>query len=271
MNALETALQWRALGIATIPILAGSKRPACPWKRYQSEMPSITRLKAWFGGGGYNLAVVCGWRGLAVVDWDDVDEMCLWQTQLLLRNYTLYTLATRTTYMVRTRSGFHLYLFTNEQLHNWHGDGVDVKVAGGYVVAPPSIHPSGFQYQAVGSPADIQRISSIRELLPQYKEPKPIIPIIDDYDRAWRATGGGNNYAQVALAGELDRLAQARQGGRNNTLCRCAFRIGQLLADLDRTVVKRELLAGALAIGLPEWEARATIESGLTAGEANPR
>jgi len=230
-------------------------------------MPSIGRLKAWFGSGGYGLAVVTGWRGLVVVDWDNVCKMTRWQCSLTRGVYASVVL----TYAVHTRNGFHFYFFTDEQPHNWHGDGVDVKAAGGYVLAPPSIHPSGHRYEAIGKPSDIQRISHIRDLLPQYKEPTPIMPITDDYDRAWRAVGGGNNYAQVALAGELDRLAQAGQGERNNTLCRCAFSLGQLMADLDRAAVDRELLAGALAVGLSEQEARATIESGLTAGEASPR
>jgi len=267
MNSLDTALAWRALGISCIPILAGSKRPACPWKRYQNEMPSIARLEAWFGSGGYSIAAICGWRGLVVVDWDDINKAGTWFKQLPRLTSTIIA----TTYRVRTRNGYHLYFFVDEQPRNWHDDGVDVKAAGGYVLIPPSIHPSGHRYKAIGNPSDIQRISNIRVLLPQYKEPAPPMPIIDDYDRAWRGTGGGNNYAQVALTGELDRLAQARQGERNNTLCRCAFSLGQLLTDLDRAVVEHELLAGALAVGLPEQEAWATIESGLAAGEANPR
>lgn len=270
MTTLETALQWRALGIATIPILAGSKRPACPWKRYQSEMPTVQKLKAWFGSGGYGLAVVTGWRGLAVIDWDDTAKMWSWALALSPLKY----LSPTRTYKVETRNGCHFYFFVDEPCHCWHGDGVDVKAAGGYVLAPPTIHPSGHQYQALGRPSNIQRIESIKDQLPDYEpKPAPRPPAIDDLDRAWRNAGGGDAYAQAALQGELDRLIKAQEGNRNHTLCRCAFVLGQLVArgDLDRTVVEHDLRAVAQAIGLTKREALATIASCIAGGEANPR
>jgi len=268
MNSLNTALMWHSSGIACIPILAGSKRPACPWKRWQTEMPSIARLKAWFNSGKYGLAVITGWHGLVVVDWDD--EVAMWNWLMSL--CPLSRLFPVNTYRVRTRNGFHFYLFVNEQPRNWHGDGVEIKSSGACVNHPPSIHPSGHKYEAVGVPSDIRRIRNVEELrLPQYQRPPPAMPVVDDYDRAWRSVGEGSEYAQAALAGELDRLAQARQGERNNVLCRGAFSLGQLLADLARAAVERALLAGAFAIGLPEHEARLTMVSGVVAGEANPR
>jgi len=268
MNTLEAALQWRALGIATIPILAGSKKPALAWKRYQSEMPSTNKLRAWFSSGGYGLAVVTGWRGLAVIDWDDEHKMWSW-----ILDHPKHA-AIDQTYIVQTRSGLHFYFFVDEPAHCWHGDKVDVKGNGGYVLAPPTIHPSGHQYEGFGSISGIQRIESIKDLLPDYEpKPEPRPPAINALDAAWRNAGGGNAYAQAALEGELDRLAQATEGNRNHTLCRCAFVLGQLVAqgDLDRGAVKQELLAGAMAIGLPGCEAMATIASCIAGGEVSPR
>lgn len=273
-TTLETALQWRALGIACIPTLAGSKRPALAWKRYQSEMPTVQKLKAWFGSGGYGLAVVTGWRGLAVVDWDKPAKMRAWVVSPL---FPLSIQAAAATYKVRTRKGYHLYFFVAEPTHCWRGDGVDIKANGGYVLAPPTIHPSGHQYEAIGKPSDIRRIASIKDLLPDYElkpEPhSPVVSAVDNLDRAWRNTGGGSAYAQAALEGELDRLMQAKEGNRNHTLCRCAFVLGQLVAqgDLDRGIVELSLLNTAICIGLSDREALATIASGMAGGEANPR
>ena len=45
MNVLETALLWHSLGIATIPVLAGSKKPALTeWGRWQRELPPESKL-----------------------------------------------------------------------------------------------------------------------------------------------------------------------------------------------------------------------------------
>jgi hypothetical protein len=80
-------------------------------------------------------------------------------------------------------------------------------------------------------------------------------------------------YLQVALAGELAQVATAREGTRNDTLNRAAFRLGQLagigLATLGE--LADPLLQAALHAGLTETEADATIASGLTAGARQPR
>ncbi len=77
-----------------------------------------------------------------------------------------------------------------------------------------------------------------------------------------------SRYLQAALDGELQRLAAATEGTRNETLNAVAFRLGQLDAADD---VAEALLAVAESIGLGRREARATIASGLRAGRLRPR
>jgi hypothetical protein len=80
-------------------------------------------------------------------------------------------------------------------------------------------------------------------------------------------------YAAAALDRELDAVARAAEGQRNDQLNRSSFALGQLVAGgaLDRTDVEALLEATASAIGLAEREARATIKSGLNAGAHEPR
>jgi len=183
MTSLDTALQWRALGIATIPILAGSKQPALEsWHQFQSELPTEAKLRAWFAVVKFNLAVITGHRNLVVVDVDDPTLCDAWET-----------LAKMDTYHVQTARGWHYYLYVENEVRCWKGEGVDLKASGGYVLAPPSIHPSGHKYTGVGDPAQIARVGSIKEVLPEYEPPALIAHVsrpADPYDMAMRQDCG---------------------------------------------------------------------------------
>lgn len=229
MNVLDTSLMWHNLGIATIPILAGSKRPALEagWGRWQSELPSVAKLRAWFSNLGYNIAVVCGYNNLIIVDFDSMDRHESWQTGLDCS----YEELVNSTYRVRTRKGLHYYFYTEEQtggtaiLWNYcqkcqamtvhrsvpvktlecrecetkcepgNEQRVDLKGVGGYAIAPPSIHPSGHKYQGYGHPSQIATIASITDLLPEYEQAQVWQPRerkeYDPYDEAMRAESCG--------------------------------------------------------------------------------
>jgi len=167
MNALKTALLWHSIGVSCIPILAGSKLPALEWKPYQERLPTRRELRSWFATG-YNLAVLTGGaRNLVVLDWDDLWAYSIWIAGL--DGNVLYVLAT---YRVRARRGWHYYFWNDgESVRTQRMGQVDVKAAGGYVLAPPSIHPSGVPYIGYGDPRRISHTGSLRELLKdQYVE-----------------------------------------------------------------------------------------------------
>ncbi len=172
MNRLETALLWHALGIATMPILARDKRPALPtWKSFQNILPSQSALRTWFESDRYNLAVITGWENLVVLDFDNRDVFARW------------CLTHRAeTYQVQTQRGVHLYFYCQEPVECTRGDGWDVKASGGYVLAPPSIHPSGHIYTAVGSPLEIAGCRSIWDLVDKPEAPLPLLHNSSDLD-----------------------------------------------------------------------------------------
>ena len=162
MKALEAAIRWLSEGVATIPIVSGGKTPAInSWKPYERRLPNKDELRLWFSNG-YSLAVITGWRNLVVVDWDDMDKHTKWLDELTPAQAHLVL----STYQVKTGRGLHLYFRTATETNTMPGNGVDVKANGGYVLAPPSIHPSGRHYQAVGSIEDIKAIDNIDDLLP---------------------------------------------------------------------------------------------------------
>ncbi len=149
------------------------------------------------------------------------------------------------------------------------GPGLDVRADGGYIIAPPSWHPSGSIYR--WEPEHLTREplmlpDSLRALLerlaPKARASAPPAPDLR-----------GPGWAAAALRSELSAVSRAAVGARNDTLNHAAYSLGQIVAggDLGRIAVEQKLLAAAQACGLDEHEALVTIRSGLAAGSRTPR
>ena len=184
---------------------------------------------------------------------------------------------THNTLTARTGGGgLHFYFIHPERtLPNTTGrlpgldetlEGIDVRARGGYVVAPPSLHISGGKYLWIDANQPIV------ELPDWIEEPERPATTLAAAGKA-EYEGNGSAYGLAVLTGELDQLRTATPGTRNHALNRAAFAVGQVVAggELEESHARTELLATALAIGLPEPEARQTLDSGLTAGAREPR
>lgn len=145
--------------------------------------------------------------------------------------------------------------------------GLDTRGRGGYIVAWPSVHISGGQYEFddwLKEPAAWP--SLLDGLMSPPPRPAPV--------RTHTPAGDGHGYGQKALDGECETVAGTVEGGRNNQLVTSAYRLGQLIGGghLDRGEAARALLAAALRTGLPDDSGtRGTIVRGLDAGRLNPR
>lgn len=148
------------------------------------------------------------------------------------------------------------------------GPGLDVRGDGGYVVAPPSGHPSGHHYRWVGAANQPAPMPGwlLERLTPVPVSPRRRVPLDLSTSRLSR-------YASAALRAEADAVALAPDRERNDTLNRAAFNLGQLVgADaLDHEVTRGTLEAAAEAAGLGQRETLASIASGLRAGMERPR
>lgn len=80
-------------------------------------------------------------------------------------------------------------------------------------------------------------------------------------------------YAQAALEEECAAVARTASGGRNARLNAAAFSLGTLVGAgaLDESEATAGLMYAATACGLPDFEARATVRSGMVAGMRQPR
>jgi hypothetical protein len=141
---------------------------------------------------------------------------------------------------------------------------LDWRGAGGYVLAPPSRHASGADYTWLIKPnGDLPRA------------PRAVVSLIEGPPPAGpprRAVMRPDRYAAVALEAEVDRVARAPVGTRNDTLNRAAFALGRLVGAgmLDGWIVRSELGRAARYAGLGRTEIGRTIRSGLTAGQEVP-
>src|SRR5262249_41150297 len=122
--------------------------------------------------------------------------------------------------------------------------GLDIRGDGGYVAAPPSVHPNGAIYRWTTDHAPATAPAWLVRLAQQ---PKPL-PISERALATLRPRSGtADAYGQAALDREIDALAQVQKGGRNVALNTTSFRLYQLVAggELDDGEVKQRLIDAA--------------------------
>ena len=162
----RTAQSWILSGQSVIPIRYRDKRPEiAAWEPYKSQLPSPTEIIHWFPDKRHNLAIITGVRGLAVIDFDSMDRFIYWQLWATCKGMPAYYVA-QTTYKVQTARGIHVYIRLPHDERNRSLEGIDIKAKGGYVLAPPSIHPSGVPYKAVNPGAPIVQVEALSDILP---------------------------------------------------------------------------------------------------------
>jgi len=276
-DLLHEALNYVQRGWSVIPLEPQDKTPyrellpyifehgrlKPTWAQFQRIPASEIRVRNWWGEKpNANIGLVTGQAsGFFVLDCDTAQAA----HNVRARGLPINTVA------VGTKCGIHFYFALPEfPIHNRvkFQPGMDIRGEGGYVVAPPSKHPSGGIYWW---------LTSNRSPLPA---PEWLLDILHPHATQYRAPADrylhikhGDRYARAAFNGEYLLVVNAPEGKRNDTLNRACYNLGQLVGDglLDRSEVETALLSAALSIGQNEREARATIASGVGDGMANPR
>lgn len=187
-----------------------------------------------------NIGIACGPAQLVVLDADDASAL-----------RQLGRLSLPETVSARTARGEHHYFAAPPGVAipcsaGRLAPGLDVRAEGGYVVAPPSVHPSGAAYRWLRSPAE-HALSAlpddlVRRLLSRASVPLPSAPR-QSAPRALAAPDGTGSASVVRrIAAYLDRIGTVPEGTRNAT----AYRLAAFLVH---------------DVGLSAGTARAVLES----------
>lgn len=295
---LEIALALATVGLPILPARVSWDKVAGRWRKQPlvSQWQTIAtsdpqQLRKWWRAHPAAVpGIELGQAGLLVIDADrhgSVDGVAAFQA--LARKHGLPAGPVTVT----AGCGLH-YVFRQpegERFRNRRGclpEGVDVRGAGGWVVAPGSVRPDGAVWKSAsetlqlrdvfpdGVPrvpgwiADLIRGRRTHNSSPRTGEP-PVIPGGQMASSSRHAA-----YAKVALAGNAAELAAAPLGGRNNLANAIAFRMGRMVARgwIDRRQVIDALSQACRANGLARDDGiqsvQGTIERGLTAGTMYP-
>ena len=271
-SPLAAALDYAAQGFAVFPCWPRSKTPAVKRGFKDATTNPATIRRWWLADATYNIAVATGIvSGVLILDVDGA-----------IGATTLHDLEAAhgslpVTSCSITSAGCHLWFRISDNVQSTAGRvgrGLDIRADGGYVIAPPSIHPDGVIYRWSNAAA----LAAAPAWLIGLTRPKPA-SISARATLNMRRSGPADAYGQAALDREIKALAAALPGARNQQLNRASFALHQLVAggELDGELVHQHLIAATIANGLmtdPHDGPRSverTIASGRAAGLQHPR
>jgi Bifunctional DNA primase/polymerase, N-terminal/Primase C terminal 1 (PriCT-1) len=146
------ARHYVSLGWSVIPIQARGDRPLVPWLEFQQRVASAEEIDRWFRQWpDANIGIVTGGlSGLIVIDVDPAHRGSD-SLDAIERKHGPFAPGIEAT---PAGGGRHLYFeHPGRSIPNRAGlfPGIDVRCDGGYVVAPPSVHPGGTRYRWVAT------------------------------------------------------------------------------------------------------------------------
>lgn len=171
-NLTELLKFYRGNGLCTIPIPYQTKVATIAWGEFQKRLPTDTEIRKWFSNDNSNIALVCGAisGGLVVLDCDT--EEVFYSVGMTIKERMGVADILDFTLVSQTGRGFQYLLKVKEPVKNQKFPKLDIKAEGGYIVAPPSIHPNGKQYHFLNPLIPIRTINNLVEIGIDTK-PKP--------------------------------------------------------------------------------------------------
>lgn len=263
-KCLDAALEYATrYGWAVFPIHPSTKRPRTPHGCKDAKTDPGAIRNWWKRWPDSSVGIATGALSKLIVIDEDIDddkgldgyhEVTAWERT----NGSL----PETIRAITGRGGAHLYFhYDGTDIKNRAGilPGVDVRGEGGYVVAPPSVHPNGTEYQWEVAPEDIELAEvddTVRALLgigQQHAEGKA------DFKLPERIESGARNDTLFRLAcsmqsqGMPDAAIMAALRETNKTACTEPLTDSELdlIASSALKYQKGELKI--LSTDIPEW------------------
>jgi hypothetical protein len=271
---LDAALSYAAKPVLVFPCLPRHKEPAIV-RGFHAATTNPETIRRYWRQPDRNIGIATGAVSRAWVldvDGDDgEDSLAVLQVQHGMLPPTWES---------TTGNGRHLwfkYIAPIPSSTGRIGPGLDVRADGGYVVAPPSIHPSGRVYAWISPPDGEPAEAPAWIVTLARKRPAPSISERATANIRRPNNGKHNSYGAAALEREIAALVDVGPGRRNAALNCAAFRLHQLVAggELDHHDVVDRLVEACHLNGLIRDDGlrsvMATINSGASAGMRYPR
>ena len=159
-NMKEWALHYAEMGLAVFPLVCRDKVPAVVGGCKVATTKRTTIERWWDKNPQYNIGIATGNKssGLVVIDLD-VDKNKGIDGYDVLRDWqNKHGKLPETWQSITGRGGYH-YFYKDAIVHsNRVGlyEGVDIRGEGGYIVAPPSVHPNGNIYEWEQGPEEYE-------------------------------------------------------------------------------------------------------------------
>lgn len=274
----EAALAYARRGWAVFPLQRRSKEPAVQGA-YKAATTDVGQVSAWWQRWPEaNIGLATGAvSGLWVLDIDGPEGEASFAALVGEHGGELAE-----TLMASTGKGHHLYWRLPPGVDQGRRIGVrpglDVIGSQGYLVAPPSIHPSGRLYVWCDADHDLEVAPDWLLTLDRTKAPRtaPQRVVLPRMRPDGVGASEGIQDARRYLAGVVRRavadVMSAGQGTRNATLYRSAVWVASVAAGLraDPLQGMADLYRAGLAAGLGDEEVERTIDSAANKGAANP-
>lgn len=195
---LQWAQWYHARGMHPMPLRPRDKRPMLDsWKEYFTRQPTLDELTLWWTQWpDANIGLIQG-RGMFVLDIDGPEG----EAALAMAGIELPPDAPEAS----TGKGRHIYLQGVVPNSVSALPKVDTRSDGGYVVAPPSIHPSGRRYQW------------IKDLWPPPAAPEKLLALLTK-----PKVEAPGKFVKIADSWLVDALAGVGEGQRDIMCARIA-------------------------------------------------
>ena len=227
---LDAALEYAARGWAVFPLAAGQKVPAVKGGFKVATTDPEQIKAAWGYRPDYNIGIATGEAsgGLIVID-VDVDPDKGEDGMERLRTWEITNGDLPETVCAETgRGGMHLLFKSDQPIGcSVNADyGIDIRGDGGYIVAPPSVHPNGRPYAWDNDPEDYEVAEADENTLAFIRSVQPNGGMRKKFELPDEIHGGNRNDTLMRYACSMqaqgidDALILASLEGTNRMKCK---------------------------------------------------
>ena len=269
---MEAALAYASAGVAVFPLKPRSKEPSVKHGvKDCTTDPEVIR-RWWTQHPQDNVAIACGAPsgGLVVIDLDVHPDEGIDGEAALREWENEHGELPDAPRSLTGSGGVHLLYRAPEGMevgnHVNKAEGVDIRATGGYIVAPPSVHPNGNRYEWEFDPEEYPLATADGNVMDFIAHVAPTRDRRETFAAPGTIDSGGRNdtlyrYAcSLQAKGASDETISDTIHGANQTRCK---------PPLDTSEVE-QILSSALALekGKPRIDGELSASDGALDGEA---